>query len=619
MKNRWLFCLPPLLAFGFFLIYVSQTRSQPFFKYLVANPLVYDLEAKQLLRGIPAGQPFFLSALYPAFVGLFYWLSGWSKLMVAVCQGVFLSLNVLLLGRISRRLFSNWTALAAGFGMTFYWSFYYFAGEIVPATIFMTFMLVGTLLFMERDGPETSHVFVPALGLAGVLALMYATPGLRNLAGLLQGKSLPYAANLYWAGIAFFTVLAAGEAAIFLGARSWLRRHRMQNLAASGTMFAVSALMWSGATVMAGLLVLNLLFEKGRRFIGAMALIAGFLVPILASLAHNYLISGDAIPVTSSFGVNLFVGNNRASDGMDPFRFGEANRVRIEADRLRLSGKQRSDFFADQAIRFATSEPGRWLRLLGRKALISVSRTQINNNADIAERRSAWKRLFLPALNFGIIFPLAAAGIVSVLGANRRALILVLGFASFFAVGIGFFVCERFRLPGVVFLIPLAAYGVEMLLRYTASRDLPKLALSCGVVLAAGVLSNVDFLGISRYEMPAITANKAYVERLAGNRPEARRLAQHALSLDPSAAGTYFQIGAIEDEEGNRLQAFTAYLDCLERDPFFVASYEAARRILEAQRISTSYLDAYVQDLLDGKASTNTKTNLIDFLRHRLP
>lgn len=614
--DAW-FYLPPLLALVVFIIYLVQIRAEPFFKYLVANPLVYDSEARQLLQGIPHGQPFFLSALYPTFVALLYRLSGGSQTALMVAQGLLASANVYLVGEIARRTLTRPAALVAALIMVFYWSFYYFAGEMVPAILSLIFMLTGMLLFLARDDTRPSRLRYPVIVLAAALSLMYALPGLGRLGGLVRSAASNQPATHYLAGVAFFLVLAAGAVACIMGLPKLSRLRGTENTLAGGIALGVGTLAWSGAAVLAALFTAWLARRRSSR-LQASVLVAAFLVPVAASTAYNALVSGDFIPVTSSFGVNFFLGNNAASDGMDPFRFGEGNKIRIEADKLRLSGKQRSDFFTRQAIDFIRGQPAKWLRLEGRKLLIWLNKAQVNNNADIAERRSAWKRLFIPRLHFGVIFPLACAGVVGILSRRRQALILVLGFVCFLAVPLVFFSCERFRLPAVALLIPIAAYGAETVIRYAASRRFARLLLVVVASAAAGLVSNLDPAGIFAKEMPSIVANKAYVQRLAGNAEEAERLARRALQMDPKNAGAFFQLGAIEEAKGDTLQALTHYLDCLEGDVFFAASYEAVGKILDRKRISRSYLDAYVDGLLAGQATIG-KSEIIEFVRKRLP
>ncbi|MFZ1947019.1 MAG: hypothetical protein WAW06_05685, partial [bacterium] len=152
------------------------------------------------------------------------------------------------------------------------------------------------------------------------------------------------------------------------------------------------------------------------------------------------------------------------------------------------------------------------------------------------------------------------------------------------------------------------------------ARQARALALTLGVAAAAAVVSNIDWLKIGGREMPSIVANKAYVERLAGNATRARALALRALELDPANAGALFQLGALEDEAGARIEAFTRYTECLEADPFFAAAYEAAARILESAKINRSYLDAYVEGLISGDmGARGRKGELIQFLRLRSP
>jgi tetratricopeptide (TPR) repeat protein len=611
----------PVAAFVLFLAYLAQIRDLAFFRFQVANPLVYDVEARQLLAGLPSGQPFFLSALYPAFVALVYRFSGASHVALVVVQGLLGALNVWLAGAITRRLFSDRTAFVASVIMAFYWSFYYFAGEMVPATVFVSLLLAATLLFVDRDLPRPSAWRFPAVLLVLAVALVYAVPALGHLEQIVHGGGdrLPRAAAAYWAGLAFFAILAAGSLACLFGNRVWRALAGQGNLLASGLVMGASALAWSGSAAFAGLLALWLALAKGRRARAAF-FVAALLVPIMASVAYNGLTSGDFVAGTTSFGVNLFIGANPASDGMDPFKLGEANSVRIQADKLRLAGKPRSDFFAGEALRFIRTQPGRWLVLEARKLLASLGRTEINNNADIAERRAAWKVAFLPRLHFGIVFPLAAVGALCVLRGSRKGAILIAGYLSFLAVALVFFACERFRLPAVAFLVPLAAYGVESLVASAHARRTRALALALGVAAAAAVVSNVDFLGIQGRQMPSIVANKAYVERLAGNTAQARALAVRALELDPAQAGALFQLGALEDQAGAEIEALTRYLECLEADPFFAAAYEAAAKILDSANINRAYLDAYVEGLIAGDAGAGSRgADILDFLRRRSP
>jgi hypothetical protein len=614
-----LLAIPPVAAMCLYLVYFGQIRTQPFVEHLVANPLIYDDQAKQILEGVPPSQPFFLSPLYPAFVAIIYLLTEASRAAVLVCQGVLLALNVWLVGLIGLKLASRAVALAASFIMVFYWSFYYFAGELLPVTLCTSFTLAGVLLFVERRRSSLSPAAYVAMAGAGILALVYAFPAFANLEKFLGGQTPFATARRYLGPFVFFVVFAGSMIDLVILARRDPRLKAYLNLLASGLILGTSALIWSGTLIMAGLFALKIIFERPARGLRTGLFVAGVALPIVASLAHNLIVAGDAAPITSSFGVNLFIGNNPDSDGMNPFAFGPGDEVRREADRRALGGAARSAFFRGKALEFIRSEPRRWLELTGKKFLISIGSTQVNNNADIAERRSAWRVLFLPILNFGMIFPLGLIGLVHIVTVRREAVPLVLGYAGFLLVGVIFFACERFRLPGIALLIPMAAFGLSALFRQVARRDYGEIALSIALIGVAGLVSNFDYFGVAESEFASITVNKAHVERLAGNLDQARSLAFLALVREPESAGAYYQLGAIAEAKGEFRKAAAYYLESLERDPFFYGPYAGARRMLGEAGINLSYLDDYVNSLIEQRDHLPAKARLIRFTEMRLP
>lgn len=618
-RSNWYVLIPALLAFAVFITYFLQIRGQPFVTHLVANPLVYDDQAGQILRATPPSQPFFLSPLYPALVAIVYFFTHGSVASVMVCQGILLAVNVWLLGSIAGSVMGRSAALAASLVMVFYWSFYYFAGELVPATLFLTFLLTGVYLFVRKDEQGLAPLAVTMLGFAGILFAVRAVPGLANMPVLL-GRGDPTApASAYRATVVFFLVFAAGVGILLAAAARIGRLASGKNLLVSGLILGTSLLVWSGsALLVAALAVKTLLARECSRLKPALFILA-IAVPLMAGLAHNYLISGRIILATSSFGVNLFIGNNADSDGMNPFSFGKGDRVRIEADRRALAGADRSAFFRNGALEFIKSDPAAWLRLVGRKLLIAVAGTEVDNNADISERRSAWTRLFLPRLHFGLVFPLAVIGIVQALSVRRESLILVLGYATFVGVETVFFACERFRLPAVAFMILLAMIGIERLVQDIRRRHLSKVALWVVLMAGAAVISNADPLGIADTEFASITVNRAHVQRLEGNLEQARALIAVALSEEPDNAGAYFQLGAIEEQEGNLRQAARHFMTSLEMDPYYYGSYAGMKRVLDQARISATYLDSYVDNLIHMRDQAGARARLIKFIEERLP
>jgi tetratricopeptide (TPR) repeat protein len=600
--------VPPVLAFSLFIVYFLQIRSEPFARHLVANPLVYDMEARQILSGEPYGRAFFMSPLYPGFVALVYKLARPDHLLVPYAQGILLAINVLILALVSRKLLGDVAALIASFAMAFYWSFYYFAGEMVPATLSVTFVLLAALLFLYRDGKARFAAILGGALLAAVLFIMRGLPGLQN----------PGGGEAHLAALLLAVIFLAGAIVLIAATLASGRLRAYANIAGSGLLLGVGCLVWGAVVVLALPMVLVLLLGKTRRLAGTGVFLLALCIPFAASYMHNRVASGDRVLATTSFGVNLFIGNNPASDGMDPFRLGENDSVRQEADRLRLTGAPRSDFFAARAYDYMRTDTAGWLSLLRKKALLSLSRHEIDNNADISERRSAWRRGFLARLHFGIVFPLALVGIAAAFLKRDDRTLPAWGFLAFTGVCLVFFVCERFRLPGIVFLLPLAVAGATLLGRGLAGRS-RGVAIAVLLVIVGAAVSNIDFLTLADYEFPSIIVNKAYVERLDGNHDRARQLAHLAISREPGNAGAHYQLGAIEETQGDGVAAISYYLEALQRDPYYAASYRGAQRVLEGAGVSPSYLDRYLEMAMRGEDLEEEKQRIIGFVDGRAP
>jgi len=122
---------------------------------------------------------------------------------------------------------------------------------------------------------------------------------------------------------------------------------------------------------------------------------------------------------------------------------------------------------------------------------------------------------------------------------------------------------------------------------------------------------------VADYEFPSVIVNKAYVARLDGDLQKARRLAELAMSLEPGNAGARFQIGVVEEAEGDKVAAITHYLEALERDPYHAASFRAARRILEGVGVSPSYLDRYVEKATRGEDAEDLGRRIVTFVEER--
>src|SRR5262249_43760296 len=158
-------------------------------------------------------------------------------------------------------------------------------------------------------------------------------------------------------------------------------------------------------------------------------------------------------------GPNFYIGNNPSATGLyqplradrgDPkFEQLDAAALAEDAAGRALTPGEVSDYWRDRARAFITAEPGRWLQLLVRKTVLLVNRVEVGDAEDQSTYADWSPALALlgPLLNFGLLIPLAGAGVV-LSWPRRRALAVLLALLSTYALTvIATYVMARYRHP----------------------------------------------------------------------------------------------------------------------------------------------------------------------------
>ena len=254
--------------------------------------------------------------------------------------------------------------------------------------------------------------------------------------------------------------------------------------------------------------------DGGARVAGRSALLLlGVALPIAPVTWRNATSGGEAVLLTSSFGVNFLIGNAPGTDG----RFETLNDLPLGRGRFaddptdgafersvadfaqersgrKLTAKGVSDFYADLAWAGIAKEPLDWIGRLARKAWLfgnAFEIPQVDNVYFLARYLPAW---FAPLSESSrILWPLAWFGLV-VLWWRRGerptgALpLLALSYAGAICL---FFVTDRYRL----WITPLAALGAAATLASIArawrSGALGG-ALQTGVLLLIAAVVNLN-------------------------------------------------------------------------------------------------------------------------------
>ena len=204
---------------------------------------------------------------------------------------------------------------------------------------------------------------------------------------------------------------------------------------------------------------------------GALFLAGLFLILLPVGL-RNFTVGGEFKLTTSQFGPNLFIGNNPAADGTyGSVRklIGEAQLEGSDAKRLaeratgrNLSAGEVSDYWLGKSLDYIWSYPVDWLSLMGKKWLMVWNVREVEDSDDFyIYRQWSWLLNSLGCLgNFGVLAPLAAAGLWLTRAQRRRLWLLYAMILTLAASVALFYVFGRYRYPLVPMLALFAGAGL---------------------------------------------------------------------------------------------------------------------------------------------------------------
>ena len=165
------------------------------------------------------------------------------------------------------------------------------------------------------------------------------------------------------------------------------------------------------------------------RVLPVATLIAGVATTTAPFALRNFLVAKEPVFLTSTGGIHLYIGNHLGADGV----YRQINGIRSnavghfcdarkEAEKIlgkTLSAAETSSYWKKRATDFMVDEPMEFLKLAGKKALLTLSFYEIPNNENYryVMARSDLSALFL---NANIAIPLGFAGLVLALFASPR-------------------------------------------------------------------------------------------------------------------------------------------------------------------------------------------------------
>lgn len=354
-------------------------------------------------------------------------------------------------------------------------------------------------------------------------------------------------------------------------------------LAASGAVLALLMLTREETLLLVPVIGAWLLFElralpwSGRlRGLGAFALA---LAAVLAPVAwRNWKVGGEFVVTTSQAGTNFYIGNGPQATGIYvPLRPGRSDTAYERTDAVelaqqasgrKLTPREVSSFWFDRAFDHIRAQPGAWLALVGHKLALLVNWYEVPDAEDqyFYERSSVILRVLGRVWHFGILLPLAVAG-VALTWARRRELVALYAIVVTLAAGVLlFYLMARYRYPLVPPLLIFAA--AAPLGAWSAWRARRTGALAVAGVLAALVALPANVTIFERdFQLAQSHHNAGVALFRQGQFAEAAREYRAALAIRADLGPTWGKLGEAHRQLGQGEEARRAFARAIELRP----------------------------------------------------
>ena len=421
-----------------------------------------------------------------------------------------------------------------------------FGHDLLAARLIQCGLDVGTVVLVGVLGRQVAG---PIVGNAAALLYTIYAPAIFSTAEI-EKTTL----GTFLSTLAVVLVLRRGALACGLG----------------GISLALAVLCRGNVLVFAVPMLILLVRSRGRwqwrepaAFLAAVSAVLGLVI------WRNDHVGGQAT-VVSSFGQNLYIGNNpsNTTGAYTPLPFVRPNAQYEERDFRRaaeaevghrLTVGEVSDFWADQAMTYVADNPGRALEMFGRKLALLLNDYEVPDNQSVYVVTPFSAILSWPLLSFAWLLPLALLGVAAPRRAPPVRLLAGLVGSYFIALAV-FFVLARFRLTVIPLLSVLAAVGLSWLVSQLLVQRYVKVALAVSILLVVGLVS---LRPLQFYDQRADSASALYnlsvLQARVGDTDEAVASLRSSLKIQPDNEYALSNLGLLELQQGELAKAAQAF------------------------------------------------------------
>lgn len=232
--------------------------------------------------------------------------------------------------------------------------------------------------------------------------------------------------------------------------------------------------------------------------------IVGLILALAPFMVRNYVTAGELIITTHQGGFNFYLGNRL--DTMNPYYrpvpFASSNadeleiHFRVEASRRLghlVSPGESERYWIQQALDSALASPVTFAEKQIYKLLALLNPAEAGDHYDIEFLSHFAKFFAFPLPNFGLIMPLAMAGLILKSASSRTQLGVALLLVGYALALLPFHINGRYRLPFAIVLLPFVFICIEYLVHSFQKRHL---ARSAGGILLISLLGATELIPV---------------------------------------------------------------------------------------------------------------------------
>ncbi len=511
-------------------VYLYFWVQSPYYGVPLLDEQYHHNWALRLAQGLGyEAKPFFRAPLYPYFLGLVYRLFGSEPLAPRLVQALIGSASALLTFALAYRLFGRIPAILAGIIAALYPVWIFFDGELLLPVllIFWNLLLAHALLSAFRTNRRRWWA----------------------AAGICGGLSAITRPNIL---IPLFSI---GLMLIWRERKNWRRMLQLSCIYAASI----------------------------------------FLVIAPVTL-RNRIYGGDWVLIASQSGIAAYAGFGPGADGFTPRQAVIQARLGGYEDSFeqyaqntaeRMNGRAMKPSEVDRywwraSREYISDHPMQSFKLLIRKAAGWWTRVEVRNNklTEFALRFAPPIHVIFNIINFALIGPLALLGIFISWRKQPQSRFFIVIVLSYMASFLPFFVCDRYRLPMIPFLIVFAAWGICDLLCLVQQKHWRPMAVRISLLALAGALVWVDWFHLEPQSAAEDWFMLSICHETKGQLAEARMDLLQSIDANPVQYDALHNLGRMELQAGRLNEAENHFRRSIQAFPNYATAYNSLAVVL---------------------------------------